>query len=573
MNPADSYQLGDHLTIDQVDQWLKEATESRRSLSSSPTSDLEVDIVDIVGSHSTSTTGSVKRRAVDQRSHQKSRPLVGSTAGAPTPANTGTQDEQASDPNEDKIKISLEYKLHVPKKNKKPASTRNSNKRKATTTASAQNYTKLISTPGSDTNLAGFKAAAIAAIKEGAPKGTGAVAEKRENKNAVLWYVAIAHGGIFQAKNKTTLKDDAIFAEFLVECEHPRQGRVFTINIFQPDPKLVAEQQEALDGLEDMTDDEDNDARVPTTGAVNSNEVIGNTQTLMATHMPCKRLTGSNDLLVMIDPSNNDRFIPLTQERISLWARTMVVNKEVTFTNPPNSPPFKFITTDEYHKKIHGDKSGSPERSTSQNHIGSGSPSTPQGPPGNQTSNNASPVANLNELLANHPNLLPAAPFNGMHLGGYMGGPMNWMAAPPPWAMAGFAPNMMHAYAGMPPNPMGAQIPAFLPGAQNYVTPQGAQNPSPQGFPITSYVNNPAPPSSPAPSDEHLDLDDYFRHCHVNVACQLVRDAIDTLGISHYTNFENFEVAELHKSSEDEHEEICSSAMIGSSPHGIAHII
>ncbi|KNF02281.1 hypothetical protein PSTG_04489 [Puccinia striiformis f. sp. tritici PST-78] len=142
MNPADSYQLGDHLTIDQVDQWLKEATESRRSLSSSPTSDLEVDIVDIVGSHSTSTTGSVKRRAVDQRSHQKSRPLVGSTAGAPTPANTGTQDEQASDPNEDKIKISLEYKLHVPKKNKKPASTRNSNKRKATTTASAQNYTK-----------------------------------------------------------------------------------------------------------------------------------------------------------------------------------------------------------------------------------------------------------------------------------------------------------------------------------------------------------------------------------------------------------------------------------------------
>ncbi|POW02166.1 hypothetical protein PSHT_12177 [Puccinia striiformis] len=581
MNPADSYQLGDHLTIDQVDQWLKEATESRRSRSSSPTSDLEVDIVDIVGSHSTSTTGSVKRGAVDQRSHQKSRPLVGSTAGAPTPANTGTQDEQVSDPNEDKIKISLEYKLHVPKKNKKPASTRNSNKRKATTTASAQNYTKLISTPGSlsflwpesDTNLAGFKAAAIAAIKEGAPKGTGAVAEKRENKNAVLWYVAIAHGGIFQAKNKTTLKDDAIFAEFLVECEHPRQGRVFTINIFQPDPKVVAEQQEALDGLEDMTDDEDDDARVPTTGAVNSNEVIGNTRTLMATHMPCERLTGSNDLLVMIDPSNNDRFIPLTQERISLWARTMVVNKEVTFTNPPNSPPFKFITTDEYHKKIHGDKSGSPERSTSQNHIGSGSPSTPQGPPGNQTSNNASPVANLNELLANHPNLLPAAPFNGMHLGGYMGGPMNWMAAPPPWAMAGFAPNMMHAYAGMPPNPMGAQIPAFLPGAQNYVTPQGAQNPSPQGFPITSYVNNPAPPSSPAPSDEHLDLDDYFRHCHVNVACQLVRDAIDTLGISHYTNFENFEVAELHKSSEDEHEEICSSAMIGSSPHGIAHII
>ncbi|KAH9461326.1 hypothetical protein Pst134EA_017634 [Puccinia striiformis f. sp. tritici] len=248
MNPADGYQLGDHLTINQVDQWLKEATKSCPSRSPSPTSDLEVDVVDIVGSHSTLTTGSVKRRAVDQRSHQKSRPLVGSTAGAPTPANTGTQDEQVSDPNEDKIKISLEYKLLVPKKKKQPASTRNSNKRKATTTASAQNYTKLISTPGSlsflwpesDTNLAGFKAAAIAAIKEGAPKGTGAVAEKRENENAVLLYVAIAHSGIFQARNKTTLKDDTIFADFLVECEHPCQGRVFTINIFQPDPKVVA---------------------------------------------------------------------------------------------------------------------------------------------------------------------------------------------------------------------------------------------------------------------------------------------------------------------------------------------
>ncbi|KAI9614987.1 hypothetical protein KEM48_005819 [Puccinia striiformis f. sp. tritici PST-130] len=488
MNPADGYQLGDHLTINQVDQWLKEATKSCPSRSPSPTSDLEVDVVDIVGSHSTLTTGSVKRRA----------------------------GEQVSDPNEDKIKISLEYKLLVPKKKKQPASTRNSNKRKATTTASAQNYTKLISTPGSlsflwpesDTNLAGFKAAAIAAIKEGAPKGTGAVAEKRENENAVLLYVAIAHSGIFQARNKTTLKDDTIFADFLVECEHPCQGRVFTINIFQPDPKV---QQEAPDGLEAMTDDEDDDARVPTTGAVNSNEFIGNTRTLMATYMPCKRLTGSNNLLVMIDPSNNDCFIPLTQERISLWARTMVVNKEVTFTNPPNSLPSKFITTDEYHKKIHGDKSGSPERSTSQNHIGSGSPSTPlqpakdsvslqpQGTSGNWTSNNPSLVANLNKLLANHPNLLPAAPFNAMHLGGDMGGPINPMAAPPPWAMAGFAPNMMHAYAGMPPNPMGAQIPAFLPGAQNYVTPQGAQNPLPQGFPIPSYFNNPAPPSSSAP--------------------------------------------------------------------------
>ncbi|KAI9619475.1 hypothetical protein H4Q26_014237, partial [Puccinia striiformis f. sp. tritici PST-130] len=230
--------LGDPLTIDQVDEWLKEAEESRPSWSSSPTSDLEVHVVDSVGSHSTPTTGSVKRQAVDQCSHQKSRPLVGSTAGAPTPANTGTQDEEVSDPNEDKIKINLEYKLHVRKKNKKQVSTQGSNKRKAGTTASAQAYTKL------------------------------------------------------------------------------------------------------------------------------------------------------------------------------------VVNKEVTFANPPNSLPFDFITADEYHSKYQGGRSSSPQRSTSQNHIGAGSPQTPQGTAGDQAINNSTPFANLNELFANHPNLLPVSHFNAMHLGG-----------------------------------------------------------------------------------------------------------------------------------------------------------
>ncbi|KAH9444216.1 hypothetical protein Pst134EB_026594 [Puccinia striiformis f. sp. tritici] len=548
MNPEDNFRIGDHATIDQVDEWLRAAMASHRSASESLTSSFEVDDVDIVGSCSTSTTDSV-----NQRSQQNSRPSVGSTAAATTPANTGTQDQQVSDPNDDKIKINLEYKLHVPKKNKKQTSTQR--KRKATTTASAQNYTKLSSTPGSlsflwpelDTNLGGFKAAAIAAIKEGAPKGTGAVAELREKENKVFWYVEIPHGGIFQAKNKTNLKDDSVFAEFLVECKHPRQGRIFTIKIFQPDPKVVAEQQEALEDLN--SDGEDDEVQVPTTGAVNSSEVIGNTQTLMATHMPCERLTGSSDLLVMIDPANSDRFIPLTQERISLWARTMVVNKEVTFTNPPNSPPFKFITADEYHKFAHRDKSRSPERSASQNRISSASPQTPQAASSNPTTSNTNAGGSLNEFPTNHPNLSPASHFNAMHLGGYLGGPMSWMAAPPPWAMGGFSQNMMNAYAGMAP-----QNPAFLPGHLNNMPSQGAQNSMPQGFPIPSYFNNQAPPfnnqappSSPVPSDEHLDLDDYLRYCHVNVSSQIVRDAFDSLGISHYTDFENFDVPELQE--------------------------
>ncbi|KAI9610479.1 hypothetical protein H4Q26_006619 [Puccinia striiformis f. sp. tritici PST-130] len=579
MNPEDNFRIGDHATIDQVDEWLRAAMASHRSASESLTSSFEVDDVDIVGSRSTSTTDSV-----NQRSQQNSRPSVGSTAAATTPANTGTQDQQVSDLNDDKIKINLEYKLHVPKKNKKQTSTQR--KQKATTTASAQNYTKLSSTPGllsflwpeSDTNLGGFKAAAIAAIKEGAPKGTGAVAELREKENKVFWYVEIPHGGIFQAKNKTNLKDDSVFAE----CKHPRQGRIFTIKIFQPDPKVVAEQQEALEDLN--SDGEDDEVQVPTTGAVNSSEVIGNTRTLMATHMPCERLTGSSDLLVMIDPANSDRFIPLTQEQISLWARTMVVNKEVTFTNPPNSPPFKFITADEYHKFAHRDKSRSPERSASQNRISSASPQTPQAASSNPTTSNTNAGGSLNEFPTNHPNLSPASHFNAMHLGGYLGGPMSWMAAPPPWAMGGFSQNMMNAYAGMAP-----QNPAFLPGHLNNMPPQGAQNSMPQGFPIPSYFNNQAPPfnnqappSSPVPSDEHLDLDDYLRYCHVNVSSQIVRDAFDSLGISHYTDFENFDVPELQeaglklanaralKINMKKYERHLRSV---SSPHRIAHII
>ncbi|KAI7958535.1 hypothetical protein MJO29_006752 [Puccinia striiformis f. sp. tritici] len=226
----------------------------------------------------------------------------------------------------------------------------------------------------------------------------------------------------------------------------------------------------------------------------------------MATYMPCERLTGSNDLLVMINPSNNNRFIPLTQERISLWARAIVVNKEVTFANPPNSLPFDFITADEYHSKYQGGRSSSPQRSTSQNHIGAGSPQTPQGTAGDQAINNSTPFANLNELFANHPNLLPVLHFNAMHLGG----------------------NASESHGC-------SSVPAFPPGAQTH------------GFPISTYSNNPAPPSSPAPSDGNLDLDDYLRYCHVNIGCQIVKDAFDTLGISHYTDFENFEVAELQE--------------------------
>ncbi|POW04199.1 hypothetical protein PSHT_11420, partial [Puccinia striiformis] len=510
MNPEDNFRIGDHATIDQVDEWLRAAMASHRSASESLTSSFEVDDVDIVVLAQLRPPIPLTNVLSKILDHRWALLLLRQPLPTLAPKINKLATRMTI-----KSKSTLNTSFTYPKRIKKQTSTQR--KRKATTTASAQNYTKLSSTPGLlsflwpelDTNLGGFKAAAIAAIKEGAPKGTGAVAELREKENKVFWYVEIPHGGIFQAKNKTNLKDDSVFAE----CKHPRQGRIFTIKIFQPDPKVVAEQQEALEDLN--SDGEDDKVQVPTTGAVNSSEVIG-------TH---------------------------PNERISLWARTMVVNKEVTFTNPPNSPPFKFITADEYHKFAHRDKSRSPERSASQNRISSASPQTPQAASSNPTTSNTNAGGSLNEFPTNHPNLSPASHFNAMHLGGYLGGPMSWMAAPPPWAMGGFSQNMMNAYAGMAP-----QNPAFLPGHLNNMPPQGAQNSMPQGFPIPSYFNNQAPPfnnqappSSPVPSDEHLDLDDYLRYCHVNVSSQIVRDAFDSLGISHYTDFENFDVPELQE--------------------------
>ncbi|KNZ52691.1 hypothetical protein VP01_347g1 [Puccinia sorghi] len=51
------------------------------------------------------------------------------------------------------------------------------------------------------------------------------------------------------------------------------------------------------------------------------------------------------------------QLICLVRDQISLWAQTMAHNKEVSINNPQNSPPFNFITKEEYHLQLNGSTS------------------------------------------------------------------------------------------------------------------------------------------------------------------------------------------------------------------------
>ncbi|KNZ62901.1 uncharacterized protein VP01_1209g3 [Puccinia sorghi] len=53
--------------------------------------------------------------------------------------------------------------------------------------------------------------------------------------------------------------------------------------------------------------------------------------------------------------------------------------------------------------------------------------------------------------------------------------------------------------------------------------------------------------SSPASSDNHIDLDDYFCFAHVDQNSGEIMTTLDALGITHYTQFQNFQAAEFEE--------------------------
>ncbi|POW06404.1 hypothetical protein PSHT_10379 [Puccinia striiformis] len=66
---------------------------------------------------------------------------------------------------------------------------------------------------------------------------------------------------------------------------------------------------------------------------------------LKMTHSPKESLTKSLDIHVYVNPKDSRQYLPLSHDMITLWARTMIENPEVTEYNPPLSPPFQNLST------------------------------------------------------------------------------------------------------------------------------------------------------------------------------------------------------------------------------------
>ncbi|OAV86851.1 hypothetical protein PTTG_29698 [Puccinia triticina 1-1 BBBD Race 1] len=53
------------------------------------------------------------------------------------------------------------------------------------------------------------------------------------------------------------------------------------------------------------------------------------------------------------------------------------------------------------------------------------------------------------------------------------------------------------------------------------------------------------PTSSPAPSDNSVDISEYLHFCHVNPTDEALKKALEKYGIDHYSGFKHFKPEEL----------------------------
>ncbi|KAA1106490.1 hypothetical protein PGT21_035521 [Puccinia graminis f. sp. tritici] len=434
---------------------------------------------------------------------------------ANTSSNTqrgGIDPEDEADNNNDgeDFKVAIEYKLFVTlKKNKsKHTNTRAGNKRKAATADAPDKYARLVSKGNklsltwnaSNTSLAVFKEAVLEVLRVLEPNQVFRLAEKQESEKNLCWYAIIPYGGQFIEKNQTVLDNSKIFARFLEVAEAKGEAKVYLV---QNDPKTIAERNEALKQLseQDKENSDDQSAQAePTAGASFNRQVIENMWLLRATHMPSEQLTGSMELPVMIDPKDSKRFIALSPDRISLWARAMT------------KAEFKGITAG---AKEEGDNAIDVRARTTEDLA-----SVPRTP-----GSNRSPAGTASASgSTNHINLSPIQ----MGMGAYPPS-MSWPSGNP-WGWGPPNPNFYVPYGGMRHEPPpGWQPNPFL-----------AHNSH-----LAAGTMNTGPVSSPPASDDTVEINDYLSFCHIDHNCESVQKALVDYGITHYQEFENIKPEEL----------------------------
>ncbi|KAA1063985.1 hypothetical protein PGT21_000648 [Puccinia graminis f. sp. tritici] len=392
------------------------------------------------------------------------------------------EDKADNDNDGEDFKVAIEYKLFVTlKKNKlKPTNTRAGNKREAATADAPDKYARLVSKANklsltwnaSNTSLAVFKEAVLEVL---------GVLEPNQ-------------------KNQTVLDNSKIFARFLEVAEAKGEAKVYLV---QNDPKTIAERNEALKQLseQDKENSDNQSAQAePTAGASFNKQVIENMWLLRATHMPSENLTGSMELPVMIDPEDCKRFIALSPDRITLWARAMT------------KAEFKGIGAGADEE---GDNSINVGVRTTQD-----SPSVPRTP-----GSNRSPAGIA--LAGGSTNPTNVSPMQ-MAMGAYPPA-MSWPPASP-WGWGPPNPHFYAPYGGMPlETPPGWQPNTFI-----------THNPH-----LAAGTMNTAPVSSPPASDDTVDIKDYLSFCHINHHCEPVQKALVDYGITHYQEFENIKPEEL----------------------------
>ncbi|POV98897.1 hypothetical protein PSTT_14131 [Puccinia striiformis] len=393
--------------------------------------------------------------------------------------------------------IHVEYLIHTPvKKTQPPGGTRMAHKRKIAGVITEEAYDKIPQRPGG-TSCASKGHVAVFADH---------VALYDEMKQ-VTWHASIPHGGDFAAKNKANINTQELFTNFLAECDLAGENKCL-IFLEQDDPKSVARVAAAIAGLEktqakkskygpaDEIEDEVDWA--PSAGALSQANVMKIVATLRATHPPRPRLTGKHECGALVNPRNDSEFVLLTTDRLILWAQAMTVNPEVTAQVPPVSPAFDWET-----------------RSTTETRA-------PNQPPG----------------AAIYP-----------HTPQPMGYPAPFMFNSFPPHYYGHPPPQMGGHFAYPPSQMSpGQLGGHryaLPHAPMY--PAGAASPQlAQGSSASQAAGIPDR-SSPAVSEEGVDLGQYLKFAHVDPTVDQVREALDTLGITHYSAFKDFSATELEE--------------------------
>ncbi|OAV93272.1 hypothetical protein PTTG_11764 [Puccinia triticina 1-1 BBBD Race 1] len=482
-----------------------------------------------------------------------------------TQINTGAKTAKTPDAVKLIQKVSLEYRFNVPAENEKSSSSPGSNKRKSGTEPE-QNFRQFGSNPGKlyilwdleQQSLSAFKQAAIDAIGRMDGKALAVHAREQDSEGTISWHGSVMDGSS-GPEMWTVFDNQDRFLLFLSHCKKASAGLKITVCLVQTDTKLPSQKSKVL--KRSSLEDGGPETELSLGGSSEKSQALSpaimeKIRVIRATHLPCKRLSGSSTLPVFINPKNHKEFVVLSDNMMIHWAKTMITNKEINVYNPPNTLSFNFTNKDDVDtlaKSPDSSPAGTLNSSPVSNANLLPSPVTnvnAQLPPLANTNAHPTPTPNTGGHLApvTNGNVHPPPVANGNAHRAPMGPPTAYHQQ---WSWSGMPPT--HFYAPHPQqwNMNPAQGPMNFSNAapgmghpqMHSHAPSGAQT---HRNAVLAPPANHMPPA-PAPSYPNLPLDDYLRFVHVPRTSEAFSAALEELGITHYSMFKYFLPSELQE--------------------------